>query len=457
MGYHNYDYAKKGIPAGTVERFGEEMSKQKHVIDIIESVYQEFGFDPFDTPTLEKAEVFKGHHGEGEEILFHLSDSQSSELVLRYDLTVPLARYIADHPEAPIPFKRYQVASVFRDDEVDKGHFREFIQCDGDIVGINDLTADAEVIDMAYKGLTKLGFKNFVINVSHRKIINGIASKCGLSSLEVQRCLDKVSKFLEKHKRDYPPMYYDGYNTTPPNVEKEWQKHLDHGIDSILSAQGITGKAKKAIVSLFEMHGNFDTKIKRLADFLENSSEGIVDIEELKEIINYLTSEVKRKVNLDLSLARGADYYTGFILEGSVPGVDVGAILGGGRFDRLVKDLGGPDLPAVGMAFGLDRIMVCMKELNILKNLELSDKILIAPQSETKKEELLILARRCREANINVDFIFFPNPTHSSDDIEEYAKARGFSVLITGNDSGLKVKGVNGINNTTLIESLMMI
>ncbi len=435
------DHQHQGIPLGTTEMFGEEMDQRKHVIGIIGSVYRKFGFDLLKTPTLEYAKIFKGHHGEGEELLFRLNGSSSEKLVLRYDLTVPLARYVSDHPEVPVPFKRYQIATVFRNDEVDKGHFREFTQCDADVVGISDLTADAEVICMAYTGLEKLGFSHFRININHRKIINALSEKSSLSNREgrlaVQRALDVVSKFSEKWEYHGNPQYRSSF--------------AGH-IHEILVERNLSEQAIDVIQSALTIDGDFDKKMIDLRVLLKDFPEGLIGISELMEITSYLPSRVKQKIDLDLSLARGADYYTGFILEGSIPNISVGAILGGGRFDNLVKDLGGPNLPAVGMAFGLERIMVSLAELNILKNIKSATRIIVVPKNEEEKAKLFDFARKLRGKGINTDFV--PMFSHTDDEISTYALKRGFTALAINNHSSIQI---HQIGRADLIDLSLLI
>lgn len=189
------------VPQGTADIFGAKMRLREHVIHTIERVYRQFGFELLSTPILENASVFSGHHGEGEKILFNLRDKKDVPLVLRYDLTVPLARVMGMYPDIPRPFKRYQIASSFRDDEPDKGHFREFTQCDADIVGVANLAADAEVVIMADSGLRQIGFDSYNIRVNHRSILNGIAEYiCGFGCnvLTFQRSLDFADKVLKQ-------------------------------------------------------------------------------------------------------------------------------------------------------------------------------------------------------------------------------------------------------------------
>lgn len=414
--------AKQGIPFGTTELFGTKMTQRLEVLKIIESVYKEFGFDPLTTPILEHSQTFNGHHGEGEKLQFHLQDHDANELVLRYDLTVPMARYIADnYSETPIPFKRYQIAPVFRDDEIDKGHFREFTQCDGDSVGISDLSADAEVINLAFTGLSKLGFPEFVINVNHRLIINAISARCGLfdkpGRLLVQRALDEVSKFAEK-------CVYRGSADT-----------FQLKIRQILEKRGLVGDAIETLMFVCTLTGDFEQKLSKMELFLADFSDGVCGINELKEVFSYLDSDVKQKVNLDLSLARGADYYTGFILEGSIPNVHVGAVLGGGRYDNLVGNLGGPSLPAVGMAFGLERILTALTELHISVNSKDIKRVLVAPRSHEEKKTMLSFTRELRMQGLEVDFI--PMIDVHNDEIQEYAQKRGFSTIATIEDGNI--------------------
>jgi len=420
---HHYEM-KNGIPHGTSEVFGKEMDQRRYVIALIEEVYRKFGFDPLNTPILEHANVFKGHHGEGEELLFHLVDRIEEDLVLRYDLTVSLARYMSDHPESPVPFKRYQIAPVFRDDETDRGHFREFTQCDGDVIGVSDLTADAEVIHMAYEGLTKLGFTEFKININHRKIINGIAQKIGLTNkdgqLKLQRALDEVSKFAEKWEYHNCSDHHDDFI---------------HHIDEILRKRGLTESAISMIISIFMIPGNLEQKLDGLSIFLYDNHEAITGISELQEIISYTSDQVREKINFDLTLARGADYYTGFILEGSLPNIPIGAVLGGGRYDDLVKNLGGPDLPAVGMAFGLERIIVAMQQLG-LNSFKKSPRILVVSQHEDEKKVLLDYTRKLRMEGNYTDFLSIFD--RNKEEIYAYAKKRGFDSIIVIVDEQIK-------------------
>lgn len=296
-----------GIPAGTSEVYGVEMRRLQSVIDVIRDTYETFGFDPLHTPVLENAETFHGHHGEGEKLLFRFSDSGGNPLVNRYDLTVPLARFAASHPEVPRPFKRYQIAPVFRDDTPDLGHFREFTQCDGDTIGNSDPSSDAEVINVAYSGLSRLGFSDFTIRVNHRGIIKAIAEKAGVNDeqgvVTVQRALD----FSDK--------------VTKSGVA---------GIRSDLEEYGAPSPVISVITELLSL--DFDDPLEKLSALessLGFSATGRTALGELRVILEMLPANVLEKTFVDLTLARGADYYTGFILEGVINDVPVGVVIGG--------------------------------------------------------------------------------------------------------------------------------
>lgn len=367
-------------PQGTSELFGREFENRDYIFEILKRVYQKFGYDPLQTPAIELADTFNGHHGEGENLLFRLKDAQGQELVLRYDMTVPFSRFAVENPQLQRPVKRYQMQMAYRDDAVDKGHFREFMQCDGDIIGSTSLYHDAEVINLAYSGLRALGFKDFIIRVNHREIIKGIAEEFGYQGhsglLKIQRALDCADKFGKSQgsKQDF--------------VSK-------------LKARDFTPDEVDKIVGLIFQEYEFK-RPEEVLKLLSNNRHVAKGLAELQEITGYLPQKIVHHCRLDLTLARGADYYTGFILEGVLPNSGVGAVLGGGRFDNLVKDLGGTDYGCVGMAFGLDRLAVAMTDREMFPAV-LVPKILVATTGKVSKD-LLFLVTALREKGLNVDF-----------------------------------------------------
>lgn len=349
------------IPLGTSDVKGFDARVKDYVLGKIKEVYENYGFEPLYTPIIENAEVFNGHHGEGEKLLFKLKDKQGMDLVLKYDSTVPLARVISMYPEIQKPYKRYQLQESFRDDDVDKGHFREFVQCDGDVVGANTLLADAEIIMIAYDGLDKIGFSDFTIRINHRKIIQGIAEKAGIYSdsgfIKIQRAIDYADKII---------------------------KNGVAGIKQDLEKRNVSDTVINVICDLVNIvtEDPFKT-LDKIQGYLSDSNSALEGIQELREILTYIPSKVLSKVKIDFTLARGADYYTGFIIESIINNIELGAVLGGGRFDNLVEAFCDEKVPAVGMAFGLERIITAMKELELTDKLEIyPKKVIILDNSE---------------------------------------------------------------------------
>ncbi len=397
---------KNSVPPGTTDKLGIEMRARDYVARILRSVYEKNGFVPHDTPIIENEVVFDGHHGEGEKIIFRLADNKNRRLVLRYDLTVPLARVASMHPELPRPYKRSQFGYVFRDDKPDKGHFREFMQCDGDIIGSASLLADADIISVACRGLSDLGFPQFVIRVNHRKIIQAIATRAGITGKDgvhkVQRAMDYADK------------------VTKSGLE---------GVRKDLKRRRVGKALIESIMGVIAISGSLNETLCRLQDNLHDQPVGLAGIAELQEIFSYLPAEVLSRVSIDLTLARGADYYTGFILEGVIPGVPIGAVLGGGRFDNLVGAFGAPPEPAVGMAFGMDRILAVMNELDMFKSeLFLPNKVMVAHCGDNgSAAKAFNLAQQFRNAGINVDLCYEPQP---SSDAAEQAQRRGCQLVV---------------------------
>lgn len=394
------------IPPGTADVFGARMRLRERALHIIECVYKQFGFELLSTPILENAVVFNGHHGEGEKILFNLRDKKDVPLVLRYDLTVPLARVIGMYPDIPRPFKRYQIAPSFRDDEPDKGHFREFIQCDADIVGVVDLAADTEIVIMAATGLQRIGFGNYRIRVNHRGILRGIAEHvCGQDCdvLAFQRSLDFADKVLK-----------EGI----PGIKKD------------LAGKGFDTRAIDILIPILELAGDPLDVLDRIFRMLTGSKNVEQGVSELSTILGYLPKEVYGNVAIDFTLARGADYYTGFILEGVIPDIHVGAVLGGGRYDNLMSAAGGTSEPAVGMAFGLERIITAMEELSMTVEDENPTLLLFGHC----KRAVVNYAHRLRGLGVMVDF----NPSiENSSKADEYARKRSYPAFAECDENGI--------------------
>jgi histidyl-tRNA synthetase len=337
-----------------------------------------------------------------------LKDKNNNQLVLRYDLTVPLARVMSMYPQIPRPFKRYQIAPSFRDDKPDKGHFREFIQCDADVVGTSDLVADAEVIIMAATGLDRLGFRSYKIRVNHRDILRNIAQyTCGAGCdvLKFQRSLDFADKTLKQGVK---------------------------GIKRDLVQKGFDQDSIKHLIPILQLNGDPKKVLGTVSSILRKSGFMSKGIDELYKILGYLPKNIYKKVEIDFTLARGADYYTGFILEGVIPDIPVGAVLGGGRYDNLIEAAGGKSEPAVGMAFGLERILTAMDELSMSDNYVRAILLIYG----LDKAKVIKYAHHLRNAGVMVDF----NPNISEfSEAQKYAQIHNYPAFAECNGHGVVV------------------
>lgn len=355
---------KTGIPKGTRDFSPIEVAKRNYIFSIIKTNFEKFGFQPIETPTFENSETLMGKYGEeGDRLIFKILNSgdylskaneeflankdslkltsQISEKALRYDLTVPFARYVVMHQnEIEFPFKRYQIQPVWRADRPQKGRFREFYQCDADVVGSNSLWQEVELVQLYDSVFTQLGLNGTTIKINNRKILSGIAEVIGASDklIDFTVALDKLDKIGE-----------DG-------VKKE------------MLEKGISEEAISKVQPLFNFTGTISEKIQKLAHLLSSSQEGMKGVEELQFICENVTEIGLQSANLDLdvTLARGLNYYTGAIFEVAAPeGVAMGSIGGGGRYDDLTGIFGLKNMSGVGISFGLDRIALVIEELNL--------------------------------------------------------------------------------------------
>ena len=355
---------KPTIPKGTRDFSSAEVSKRNYIFSIIKSNFEQFGFQPIETPTFENSETLMGKYGEeGDRLIFKILNSgdylekvdtqllqekntkkltsKISEKALRYDLTVPFARYVVQHQnELEFPFKRYQIQPVWRADRPQKGRFREFYQCDADVVGSNSLWQEVEFIQLYDTVFTQLGLKGVTIKINNRKILSGIAEVIGASDklIDFTVALDKLDKIGEE------------------GVKKE------------MLEKGISAQALEKVQPLFSFTGTINEKIAKLEQLLQASSEGLKGVEELQFICDALSILGLQTANfdLDVTLARGLNYYTGAIFEVAAPdGVAMGSIGGGGRYDDLTGIFGLKNMSGVGISFGLDRIYLVLEELDL--------------------------------------------------------------------------------------------
>lgn len=352
---------KPSIPKGTRDFSPEEMSRRNYIFDTIREVFSLYGFRQIETPAMENLSTLMGKYGEeGDKLLFKILNSgdflrsadrslvdagdyvhltpQLSEKGLRYDLTVPFARYVVQHRnDIRFPFKRYQIQPVWRADRPQKGRYREFYQCDADIIGSRSLLNEIELLTMIDEVFMRLGV-NVTIKLNNRKVLAGIAEIIGEPDrlIDITVAIDKIDKI---------------------------------GIDKVneeLAERGLSADAIAALGPILNISGTIGQRLEQLRRLLAGSTTGSLGVVELQTVIDGLENRaMKAVVDLDVSLARGLNYYTGTIIEVKANDVEIGSITGGGRYDNLTGVFGMPDVSGVGISFGADRIYDVLNALNL--------------------------------------------------------------------------------------------
>jgi histidyl-tRNA synthetase len=358
---------------GTRDILPEEMILRQQVLEKIRKVFETFGFQPIETPALEAWEALSAKGAGGEEVLeesYNFEDKGGRRIGLRYDLTVPLARVIADNPNLSLPFKRYQIEKVWRYGDITKDRFREFLQADVDIVGSDSPLADAEIIACAIECFNALGFKKFVVRLNNRKILSEILKISEIDDeKEVLRSIDKLDKIGAE------------------GVKKE------------LEEKEISKESIKKILDFIETKGKNEDLLKKI----ENLGDGV---KELKEIISYLKAmKVDSRIKIDLSLARGLDYYTGPIFEVFAE-EGIGSVAGGGRYDKMIGLFLGRDIPATGISLGIERIMEVMKERKMIKTEKSNIKVFVVAVNDKVRGKVLEIVQMLRDKLIATDYDF---------------------------------------------------
>ncbi len=401
-------------PRGMRDFLPRQVAARERVLATIKGVFESYGYAPLETPALERLEVLTGKYGEeADRLIFRVlkrgegAEKGESDLGLRYDLTVPLARVVAGRRDLPLPFKRYQIQPVWRAERPQKGRFREFMQCDVDCVGTASVLADAEVIAVVHECLKALDFKGYKISVNHRKILSAFMDHAGVpDALKFPgiRALDKLDKVGETGVRE--ELARAG---TPATA-----------IENILNALNAAGGG-----------GDFAGYVAA-AEKAAASPEGREGVAEMTQLAAYLKHYrvPDDALSYDLHMARGLDYYTGPIFEATVPAAGVGAVAGGGRYDHLILLLGGPDLPATGVSLGLERIFAIMEEGAGAANGGRAD-VLVTIYGADLAREAVSLAADLREAGFRCEV--YLEPAAKLEKQFKYADAKGIPVaLIVG-------------------------
>lgn len=440
---------KPSIPKGTRDFSPEEMAKRNYIFDTIRSVYNLYGFSQIETPAMENLSTLMGKYGEeGDKLLFKILNSgdflsefsaedlaeknslrfasKASEKGLRYDLTVPFARYVVMHRnEITFPFKRYQIQPVWRADRPQKGRYREFFQCDADIVGSDSLISEVELIRIMDEVFRRFGFP-VSIKMNNRKILSGIAEIIGQADkiVDITVAIDKLDKIgLEK-------------------------------VNEELASKGITEEAILQLQPIILLNGTNREKIATLKNVLAASQVGLKGVEELEFILNKTDLlPIEAELDLDLTLARGLNYYTGAIFEVKALNVQMGSITGGGRYDNLTGIFGLPGVSGVGISFGADRIFDVLNQLDLYpKNSTQSTQVLFVNFGEEEENFILPTADQFRQAGIRTEI--FPEPAKMKKQMS-YADSKHIPfVAIVGEDE-LKSQKITLKNMETGLQELL--
>lgn len=419
---------KPGIPKGTRDFSPVEMAKRNYIFNTIKEVYALYGFQQIETPAMESLQTLMGKYGEeGDKLLFRvlnsgdymskLSDeelqernslrlsSRICEKGLRYDLTVPFARYVVMHrEELQLPFKRYQIQPVWRADRPQKGRYREFYQCDADVVGSDSLLNEVELMQIVDTVFTRLGVR-VQIKINNRKILSGIAEVIGEPEkiVDITVAIDKLDKI---------------------------------GLESVnaeLRADGISDEAIEKLQPIIAMSGSNDDKLKTMSDVLSGSEIGMKGVEETRFILDTLKGTLDNEIEFDLTLARGLNYYTGAIFEVKALDYAIGSITGGGRYDNLTGIFGMPGLSGVGISFGADRIYDVLNGLDLYpKEAVNGTRLLFINFGEKETAYCLPVVKACRVAGINTEM--YPDKAKMKKQMG-YANAKAIPFVVLAGDN----------------------
>jgi histidyl-tRNA synthetase len=430
---------KPAIPKGTRDFLPSDVYKRSYIFDTIKEFFKLYGFAPIETPSFELSGTLLGKYGEeGDRLIFRILNSGEkmkkadiealqnenlprfanslAEKALRYDLTVPFARFVVQHQnELSFPFKRYQIQPVWRADRPQHGRYQEFYQCDADVVGSDSLLYEIELIQIFDAVLTRLNLPGFTIKINNRKLLTGIAEVSGETDriVDITVAIDKLDKIGEE------------------------------GVLEELKNKGISESAIERIKPLFQLKGTNREKLDLMKSFLSSSEIGLKGIEELEFVLNSIDrlGLERGEVEFDVTLARGLNYYTGAIFEVKAHDVKMGSICGGGRYDDLTGLFGLKGLSGVGISFGADRIYDVLNELDLFpKEVNSGLTVLFVNFGEKEVEKCLELANNLRKKGLDCEI--YPSASKLQKQMK-YANDRGvkFTVLI----------GENELNNNLLV------
>ncbi len=396
--------AKPSLPQGTRDFGPDVVRKRNYIFNTIRNVFELYGFQPLETPAMENIDTLLGKYGEeGDKLIFKIlnngldnPDKEKklredfekvlegknvkgiTERALKYDLTIPFARYVAmNHGQLIFPFKRYQIQPVWRADRPQKGRYREFYQCDADVVGSNSLLNEVELACIYNEVFSQLGIKNYELRINHRKILAALAEICGRGDkmTDITIAIDKLDKIgLEKVKDE-------------------------------LAQRGLNNEQITIIEKYLGISGSNEKKLSQIKSLFGNNESGKKGIEEIEYLLSYLLTTQYSPLTIDFTLARGLNYYTGIIFEAKAPAeVTIGSIGGGGRYDDLTGLFGVPNIPGVGISFGVDRIYDVMEELHLFpEKIHIGTQVLFFNLGEAESETAFNLMQQLRNKGVRCE------------------------------------------------------
>ncbi len=393
---------KPTLPQGTRDFSASVVRKRNYIFTTIKNIFERYGFQPLETPAMENLETLMGKYGEeGDKLIFKIlnngldnpvkheqanhdfkkvlegkSIKGITERALRYDLTIPFARYVAqNHAQLTMPFKRYQLQPVWRADRPQKGRYREFYQCDADVVGSNSLINEVELASIYSQAFLQLGIA-VEIKINNRKILAGLAALCGGPDklIDITVAIDKLDKIgLEK-------------------------------VESELISRGLNEEQVAVIEQYLKIEGSTKERLLQVKELFANTPIALKGIEEIEYVLNFLPESIQKQLALDLTLARGLNYYTGIIFEVKAVDVSIGSIGGGGRYDDLTGTFGVPNIPGVGISFGVDRIYDVMEELDVFPaDVEVGTRVLFFNLGEAECRQAFTLMQQLRANNVSCE------------------------------------------------------
>ena len=404
----------KLIPPRTLKGFRDylpaTMMPREQLIETAKRVYRSYGFSPIDTPALEYLEILTGKGSdETDRQLYQFVDHGGRKVGLRFDLTVPLARFAAQHvAELGTPFKRYHIAPVWRGENTQRGRYREFMQCDFDTIGTTSVVADIETTLVIHDLFVALGFSHFTIHVNNRNVLNGLLQKLGLleQSTSILRALDKLAKV-----------------------------GADRVMDEMAAQAGATRSQASEVLELGSLSGEIGEVLQQLDELLAGSELGETGLENLRQLFDGVRAAgvPEERTKLDLSIARGLDYYTGTVFETFLEKLPtIGSVCSGGRYDDLAGAYTKQQLPGIGASLGLDRLLAAMEELELVEPASTPAHVLVTYFEQSQLNTYLLLASQLRAAGINVEL--YPEPKRLGQQLK-YADRRGFRLaVIAGQD-----------------------